>query len=70
MRGTGVGRQLLSAALAFCDERGFAATHLWTFRGLDAARRLYEDNGFALAEERPGNQWGKKVMEQRFVRAS
>ncbi len=44
--------------------------HLWTFRGLDAARRLYEANGFALVEEQPGRQWGEEVIEQRFVRTA
>ena len=52
----------------FCDRRKFAETHPWTFRGLDAARHLYEAHGFVLAEERSGKQWGKTVMEQRFVR--
>ena len=68
LRGGGVGHKLLSAAMAFCDAQDFTETHLWTFRGLDAARRLYEAAGFELAEQRPGCQWGKKVMEQRFVR--
>lgn len=68
LRGTGTGRRLLAAALAFCDERAFAATHLWTFRGLDAARALYEATGFTLAEEFAGTQWGTEVREQRFVR--
>ena len=39
---------------------------LWTFAGLDAARRLYERAGFRLAEERRGTQWGIEVTEQRF----
>lgn len=68
-RGTGVGRDLLAAALRFCDAQGFAQTQLWTFRGLEAARRLYERNGFGLVEERAGSQWGAAVQEQRFVRA-
>ena len=67
-RGSGVGRQLLGKALAFCDEQGFDATQLWTFKGLDAARRLYESFGFALAHEEAGDQWGSTVVEQRFVR--
>jgi DNA-binding MarR family transcriptional regulator/GNAT superfamily N-acetyltransferase len=67
-RGRGVGRGLLREALAFVDRQGFAETQLWTFPGLDAARRLYEAAGFALAEERLGRQWGEAVMEQRFVR--
>ncbi|WP_333830515.1 bifunctional helix-turn-helix transcriptional regulator/GNAT family N-acetyltransferase [Pararhodobacter sp.] len=68
VRGTGAGRRLLSAALDFVDQKGFAEVHLWTFSGLNAARHLYEGHGFELAEERPGMQWGKEILEQRFVR--
>ena len=68
IRGSGIGRRLLAEAVSFCDKTGFSDTHLWTFRGLDAARKLYEAHGFALAEEQPGSQWGTEVMEQRFVR--
>ncbi|CAB5696868.1 ribosomal-protein-alanine acetyltransferase [Delftia tsuruhatensis] len=68
LRGAGIGRQLLQQALEFCDRHGFEATQLWTFRGLDAARRLYESSGFAQAEEWEGQQWGTPVTEQRFVR--
>ena len=68
VRGGGVGRRLLAAALAFADRKAFAETHLWTFNGLSAARHLYESHGFACVEERPGSQWGSEVLEQRFVR--
>lgn len=68
LRGTGTGKKLLDAALAFVDAKGFAEAHLWTFSGLHVARHLYETRGFVLAEERPGTQWGNKVLEQRFVR--
>ncbi|CAM3709281.1 bifunctional helix-turn-helix transcriptional regulator/GNAT family N-acetyltransferase [Paracidovorax anthurii] len=68
VRGSGAGKNLLDTALAFADKRGFAQTHLWTFSSLDAARHLYETRGFALAEEWPGTQWGKEVLEQRFAR--
>jgi DNA-binding MarR family transcriptional regulator/N-acetylglutamate synthase-like GNAT family acetyltransferase len=68
VRGGGVGKRLLEAALGFCDARGFKSVQLWTFRGLDAARRLYEANGFRLVEEWSGSQWGKEVVEQRFER--
>lgn len=67
-RGSGAGKRLLDAAMAFVDQRGFAQTHLWTFSGLHAARHLYETRGFELAEQQPGAQWGKQVLEQRFVR--
>jgi DNA-binding MarR family transcriptional regulator/GNAT superfamily N-acetyltransferase len=68
VRGTGIGQQLLSEALAFCDRQGFRQSYLWTFKGLDAARRLYEKSGFVLKEERDGEQWGSRVTEQLFVR--
>ncbi len=67
-RGSGTGRRLLQQALAFCDRQDFAATQLWTFQGLDAARALYEAHGFALVHEAPGSQWGHAVTEQQFTR--
>ncbi len=68
VRGGGIGRRLLTDATTFCDDQGFAETRLWTFDGLNAARRLYEQHGFVLADERPGQTWGKEVLEQQFVR--
>ena len=68
LRGSGIGRRLVDAAVKFCDERAFPEVHLWTFKGLDAARKLYEAAGFVLAEEWSGDQWGQVLTEQRFVR--
>jgi GNAT superfamily N-acetyltransferase len=68
VRGTGVGRQLLTKALLFVDLQKFEETHLWTFKGLVAARHLYETSGFNLVEENLGNQWGTDILEQRFYR--
>lgn len=68
LRGTGMGRKLLDAAVQYCDDQGFSACVLWTFQGLEAARHLYEKTGFQLVEEWQGDQWGKTVTEQRFVR--
>jgi GNAT superfamily N-acetyltransferase len=69
LRGMGVGRVLLERAMAFVDAH-YDETYLWTFKGLDAARHLYEAAGFTLAEESEGRQWGSVVVEQRFVRRS
>ena len=68
LRGSGVGRRLLSEAISFCDRQGVSEVQLWTFQGLDAARKLYEAFEFHLAVERPGRQWGEEVIEQRIVR--
>ena len=67
LRGLGVGRHLLARALAFADAH-YRDTYLWTFKGLDAARHLYEDAGFVLTDESEGRQWGSVVVEQRFLR--
>lgn len=66
--GQGIGRDLLLHALDHCDRLGFKETHLWTLKGLDAARRLYEKNGFHVAEEFEGDQWGAPVTEQKLIR--
>ncbi len=68
LRGKGLGKVLLSKALDHCDAHGFGEIHLWTLKGLDAARALYEKNGFELADEYVGDQWGKAVTEQKFIR--
>jgi len=68
IRGGGVGNKLLKQSLDFCDERGFLETHLWTVKGLHAARKLYQNHGFDLADEYYGDQWGAEVVEQKFIR--
>jgi DNA-binding MarR family transcriptional regulator/GNAT superfamily N-acetyltransferase len=67
-RGAGLGRQLLSDALAYCDGNGVEETTLWTFQGLDTARALYEKHDFTLVAEQPGGRWGSAVVEQQFHR--
>ena len=66
-RGRGGGGALLDEALAFCRGTGHEGVYLWTFAGLDAARRLYDRAGFRLVEARSGETWGTRVTEQRFV---
>lgn len=69
-RGAGVGGRLLGEALEFCDSNGVEETELWTFRGLDTARTLYEKNGFNLVSEQEGARWGSTVTEQLFRRSA
>ena len=68
LRGAGLGRRFIQAAVDFCDEQKFDEIHLWTFQGLDAARKLYEAFGFVMVDEQAGSQWGKEVIEQKFIR--
>lgn len=66
LRGTGAGRTLITNAMSFVQKMSFSGVFLSTFKGLDAARYLYEANGFSLSEEKENSTWGKSVLEQRF----
>jgi len=66
LRGKGAGNRLMNEAIDFCRNKKYQRIYLWTFKGLDVARHLYEKNGFKLVEEFTGDQWGTKVEEQRF----
>ena len=57
----------MQEAVGFCREREYSRVFLWTFDGLDPARHLYEKFGFRLVQEIEGEQWGKRVLEQRLV---
>jgi GNAT superfamily N-acetyltransferase len=65
-QGRGIGRNLLKEALEFCKKAGYKKVYLWTFKGLDAARFLYDRSGFQLREEDNVGQWGKNLTEQKF----
>jgi GNAT superfamily N-acetyltransferase len=64
--GRKIGRKLIGAAMDFCRRCGFPRVYLWTFAGLDSARRLYEAHGFTLAKEQKARQWGRTLQEQMF----
>ena len=68
LRGGGWGRRLMTEAVSFCDRQAYRRIGLWTFAGLDAARHLYESFGFRLVSQGEGEQWGARVVEQRFER--
>jgi GNAT superfamily N-acetyltransferase len=42
-QGAGLGKALLDSALAFVDQAPFDATKLWTLKGLEAARLIYDE---------------------------
>jgi RimJ/RimL family protein N-acetyltransferase len=65
-RGSGIGLDLLTLAMAFCKFHSYRSVYLNTFAGLDAARHLYEKHGFKLVQEQRGTMWGAEVIEQRF----
>jgi ribosomal protein S18 acetylase RimI-like enzyme len=65
-RGKGLGKHLLSEALAFARAQGYARVFLWTEASLKAAAGLYGQAGFRKIEERPGWKWGANVVEEKW----
>ena len=65
-RGSGLGRTLVTKALEYCRQKNYRHVFLWTFKGLEAARHLYEEAGFTLTEEKGNDTWGPLLLEQRF----
>lgn len=65
-QGMGIGKALVEKAVDFCRRSGFRRVWLTTFAGLDAARHIYEKEGFQLQEEQEDAHWGRTVREQLF----
>lgn len=66
-QGQGVGRALLKRALDTARNTRAAGVYLDTFKGLDAAQRLYLAAGFVLTHEAAGKTWGEAQIEQRYT---
>ena len=69
-RGTGLGRHLVDASLAYCVDRGFETVFLETTDGLDASMQMYEKRGFTVVRETTEPLWSGDrrliVMEKRL----
>lgn len=65
-QGRGFGNRLMREAVDFCRCGPFRRIYLTTFAGLDAARHLYEKEGFRVVVEQEDAHWGKTVREQTF----
>jgi GNAT superfamily N-acetyltransferase len=65
LRGNGIGRSLLDAALEHCRETGVRRLELFTFDSLEAARALYRSAGFTTFESMPHDGWGPTINLER-----
>lgn len=64
IRGSGIGTRLFELAMDFCRQKNYRRVYLHSFKGLEAARHLYQSAGFKLVESKTGDQWGTRVEEQ------
>jgi GNAT superfamily N-acetyltransferase len=65
-QGSGIGKELIARAIEFCRQKRFPKVYLWTFKGLESARRVYEAAGFQLCQESDVFQWGQNIKEQKY----
>ena len=65
-RGHGLGRRLVQQCVDFARGAGYQEMVLWTNDPLAAARHLYLEAGFQLADEEPHHSFGVDLVGQNY----
>ena len=63
-RGFGIGKRLVQECTRFARQAGYNKIMLWTDKGLDAARAIYEKEGYQLIKEEPHTSFGHDLIGQ------
>jgi DNA-binding MarR family transcriptional regulator/N-acetylglutamate synthase-like GNAT family acetyltransferase len=58
-RGLGIGKRLVDECLRFARQVGYKKMVLWTQSELPAARHIYQEAGFHLAQQKKHQSWGR-----------
>ena len=66
VRHMGLGRELLSRALAFAKNAGYASVYLDTTSDLTEAISLYEKAGFREVGRKPNDSWKENTLELEY----
>jgi len=66
LRGKGLGKKLITDAIQFARENGYASIFLWTVNLLERANKIYTTLGFQLTDEKAHTIWGQYLIEQRY----
>lgn len=63
-RGLGLGKRLVRECTEFAREKGYRSIVLWTNSVLDAARHIYQAEGYRLTSEETHNHFGVDMVGQ------
>lgn len=63
-RGLGLGRRLTRACIRFARRAGYRKLILWTQSHLDAARAIYQAEGFKRVRSEPHRSFGKRLVAE------
>jgi DNA-binding MarR family transcriptional regulator/N-acetylglutamate synthase-like GNAT family acetyltransferase len=66
MRGIGLGKKLVTDALAFCREQQYKQVYLLTTNQQVAAADIYTKAGFKKTDVHPQQMWGHHLYEERY----
>ena len=65
-RGLGIGKRLVQECTRFAKQVGYEKIMLWTNSVLDAARYIYEQEGYRLTKEEPHHSFGHDLVGQNW----
>lgn len=66
-RGMGIGKALIHQCTIFAREAGYEHIVLWTHAVLDAARKLYADEGYVVTSTEVQTQFGKEEVSEHWL---